>query len=220
MMSESKIQIDRNALRTLKKILNLGVDGIGTLSGAKALGDRYLHNASFGSKLERVDALVKREGRKNFASGFLASLGGIVTLPITLPGSMAANWTLQTRMVAAMAHIGGFDIDDPPVRLSIMLCLLGKRGKETLNMDIEEFQKILRRDGLSRASNQSIHMLNQIVASQLMKMAAQKGFSRIGKVVPLFGGILGGTIDYLSGKDTAAFARELFQLDQQSASPD
>ena len=214
MNSESSTRADNNALIVLRKILNLGINGIGTLSGAKELGDRYLDSSSYRNDMERIDALIRWEERKNFTSGFLTSLGGIVTLPVAIPGSIVANWILQTRMVAAMAHIGGFDIDDPPVRLSIALCLLGKRGKEALNRNFEEFQQYLKGNGISRASNQSIHLLNQIIASQLMKKAVEKGFVRFGKAIPLIGGAIGGTVDYLSCRDTAIFAKEMFQFDR------
>jgi hypothetical protein len=47
-----------------------------------------------------------------------------------------------------------------------------------------------------------------------MRIAAQKGMTRISKAIPLIGGVLGGVIDYRSCKDTAEFAKELFQFDR------
>lgn len=209
-------QLDQHTLTVLKKILTFGIDGVGALSSAKSLGDQYLNNSTYSDNFDRIEALIKWEERKNFLTGFLTSIGGIITLPVTIPSSLAANWILQTRMIAAMAHIGGFDIDDPPVRLSIALCLLGKHGKEALNSEIEDFQEMLRKDGISKASKQTIQMLNQVIASKLMRLAAQNGLVRLGKAIPLIGGVLGGAIDYFSCKGTAQFAIELFQLDKSS----
>ncbi|MFH2129775.1 MAG: EcsC family protein [bacterium] len=196
----------------LKRIIHLGINGGAGLSSARDLGDRYLQNPAHKTKLDRIDALAKWEERKNFTSGFLTSLGGIISLPVAIPASLGINWVLQTRMVAAMAYIGGFDIDDPPVRMSIALCLLGKKGKELLNKDIQEISELLRKNTLSHLPKQTIQVVNQAVAGRLMQLAAAKGFSRISKAIPILGGAVGGVLDFMSCKETAEFAKELFQF--------
>lgn len=196
----------------LKRILHLGINGGGGLSSARELGDKYLQNTSYQTKMERINALAKWEGRKNFTSGFLTSLGGIISLPVAIPASLGINWVLQTRMVAAMAYVGGFDIDDPPVRMSIALCLLGKKGKNLLDKDIEELSELLRKNTLSQLPKQTIQLVNQTVAARLMQVATAKGFSRVSKAIPLLGGAVGGTLDFMSCRETAEFAKELFQF--------
>lgn len=196
----------------LKRIIHLGINGGGGLSSARELGDKYLQNPAYRTKMERINALAKWEERKNFTSGFLTSLGGIISLPVAIPASLGINWVLQTRMVAAMAYVGGFDIDDPPVRMSIALCLLGNKGKELLNKDIAEISESLRKNTLSQLPKQTIQLVNQAVAGRLMQIAAAKGFSRISKAIPILGGAVGGTLDYISCRETSAFAKELFQF--------
>ncbi len=198
----------------LKQILQIGIKGGPGLSSAKELGDKYINNPAFKSKLERIDALIRWEERKNFTSGFVTSLGGIVTLPVAIPASLGINWILQTRMVAAMAHIGGFDIDDPPVRMSIALCLLGNKAKEILNQNLEDVEAYLRKKGLSSIPTRTLSIVNQAIAAKLMQIAAQKGLTRVSKAIPLVGGLVGGVIDYRSCRDTARFAKELFQFHQ------
>ncbi|MBU2512949.1 EcsC family protein [bacterium] len=196
----------------LKQVLQLGINGAPGLSNAKELGDKYLNNPSFETKLDRIDALVKWEGRKNFTSGFITSLGGIITLPISIPASLGVNWILQTRMVAAMAHIGGFDIDEAPVRMSIALCLLGKRGKEILNQNFGNIESYFKKRGLNSIPTKTLSIVNQAIATKLMQIAAQKGMSRVSKAIPLVGGMVGGLLDYQSCRESAEFARELFQF--------
>ena len=198
----------------LKRIIHLGINGGGGLSSARDLGDQYLQNPAYTTKIERIDALAKWEERKNFTSGFLTSLGGIISLPVAIPASLGINWVLQTRMVAAMAYIGGFDIDDPPVRMTIALCLLGKRGKKLLNKDVQEITKLLRKNALSQVPKQTIQLINQAVAGRLMQVATAKGFSRVSKAIPILGGAVGGVLDFMSCRETAEFAKELFQFHQ------
>ncbi|MCP4757558.1 MAG: EcsC family protein [Proteobacteria bacterium] len=196
----------------LRQIMHLGINGAPGLSGARELGDQYLQNPAYQTKMERIDALVKWEERKNFTSGFLTSLGGIISMPVAIPASLGINWVLQTRMVATMAYIGGFDIDDPPVRMTIALCLLGKRGKELLNKNIQEMSEMLKKNTFSQIPKQTIQLVNQAVAARLMQVAASKGFSRLSKAIPVMGGLVGGILDYRSCKETADFAKELFQF--------
>lgn len=196
----------------LKQILQIGINGGPGLMGAKELGNKYLNDPSYNTKVERIDALIKWEERKNFTSGFVTSLGGIVTLPVAIPASLGLNWILQTRMVAAMAHIGGFDIDDPPVRMSIAVCLLGKKGKEILNQNIQDVEAFIRKKGLRSIPTHTLSVVNQAIAAKLMQVATQKGLSRVSKAIPLIGGMVGGIIDYQSCRDTAKFAKELFQF--------
>ncbi|MBU3914692.1 EcsC family protein [bacterium] len=196
----------------LRQIVHIGINGGRGLSSARELGDKYINNPAYGTKIEQINALAKWEGRKNFTSGFLTSLGGILTLPVSIPASLGANWILQTRMVAAMAYIGGFDIDDPPVRMSIALCLLGRKGKDVLNQDFEKVKEEINKSRMISIPKRTLLIINQTIASRLMKIAAKKGFSRISKAIPLFGGVFGGIIDYQSCKETSDFAKELFQF--------
>ena len=196
----------------LRHILHLGINGARGFSGARELGDKYLNNPQYSTKMERIDALVSWEEKKNFTSGFLTSLGGIISLPVAIPASLGINWVLQTRMVAAMAYIGGFDIDEPQVRMTIALCLLGKKGKDILNKDIEEVKDMIRKNTFSQLPKRTLLLVNQTVAARLMQAAATKGFTRLSKAIPLMGGVVGGILDYQSCRDTAQFAKEMFQF--------
>ena len=196
----------------LKQILNLGINGSRGFSSARELGDKYLNNPEYNTKMDRIDALVKWEEKKNFTTGFLTSLGGIISLPVAIPASLGINWVLQTRMVAAMAYIGGFDIDEPQVRMTIALCLLGKKGKEILNKDIEELKNMIRNNTFSQVPKRTLLLINQTVATRLMQAAATKGFSRLSKAIPILGGMVGGILDHQSCRETAQFAKEMFQF--------
>ncbi len=207
-----KNQSENDPTFILKQILQLGINGGPGLSSAVELANRYLNNPAYKSKMERIDALVKWEERKNFTSGFVTSLGGIMTLPISIPAALGVNWVLQTRMVAAMAYIGGFDIEDPPVRMSIALCLLGKKAKEILNQDIDDIESYIRRKGIYSIPARTLSIVNQAVAARLMQIAAQKGLTRVSKAIPILGGVVGGILDYQSCRETAEFAKELFRF--------
>jgi len=206
----------KESLKFLNQILDYGVKGVGPLSSAVELAESYKNKSSYSSIPKKVNALARIEGTKNFTSGFLTSLGGIITLPVMIPISLGLNLVIQTRMVAAMAHLGGFDIEEPGVKVSIALCLLGKRGKEIINANPSDFGNLFRSGNLSHFPKKSLLILNRIVAIQLMKVATQKGFIRVSKAIPIFGGIVGGVLDFHSCYETSEFAKELFKLSDQT----
>jgi len=111
-----------------------------------------------------------------------------------------------------MAHVGGFNIDEAPVRTVIGVCLLGEGGKAVLNANMADLKNLSQKSILG-LPKRTLLVLNRSVAIRLMHLAAQKGLTRLSKAIPIVGGILGGALDYQSCKETSKFAMELFQLD-------
>jgi uncharacterized protein (DUF697 family) len=61
---------------------------------------------------------------KNFTSGFVTGLGGLLTLPFALPAGFAASWVIQARMAAAIARIYGHDLRSERMRTLIVATLV------------------------------------------------------------------------------------------------
>lgn len=211
-LTPAQLEQIKKSLKLLSQTLDQGINGIGPLQSAEALGEKFLINPAYSTKLEKIDALARWEIRKNFSTGFLTSLGGILTLPLTIPASLAASWILQIRMVAAMAHVAGFNIADPPVKTSIAICLLGNRAKDLLDADLSQIEDVLKKGNTAGFSKQSLQVVNQALASALIRVATEKGFTRVAKSIPLLGGVAGGLLDYFSAKESADFAIELFDM--------
>ncbi len=200
----------KQSLALLAKLLNLGIQGRPPLESAKQLAASYQKNPRYPSPRSQAQALARWEQRKNFTTGFFTSLGGLFSLPIAIPASMAANLLLQVRLSAAIAHLAGFDIDEPPVRTAIAVSLLGSKAKQLFNTDLKDLEGALRLQG-SKLPKGLLVQINRRVAQSLVSLASQKGFTRLSKAVPLIGGVTGGLLDFFSAKDTAEFALELFQ---------
>ena len=83
-----------------------------------------------------VDAAIRELIENNTAlaavEGFVTNLGGLVTLPATIPANIAALSLLQCRLVAGIAHLRGYDLSDDRVRNAIMLCTLGEDAVQGL----------------------------------------------------------------------------------------
>ena len=92
-------------------ILGQALDGIGPLSSASDLADDY-KSKPYANDAERVQGLIRWAVAKNAGTGFVTGLGGALTLPVTIPGSLAASLAIQAPMVAAIAEIYGHDAKD------------------------------------------------------------------------------------------------------------
>ena len=78
-------------------ILDQALDGIGPIPSASDLANDYKHQ-SYANDAERVRALIKWAVAKNTATRFVTGLGGVLTLPVAIPGSLAASLAIQAPM--------------------------------------------------------------------------------------------------------------------------
>lgn len=109
---------------TLRRILEVAIDGTGRLPSARATAARHLQKHP-DSIDDAIEAIVDTHVRLGTAQGFVTNLGGLITLPIAVPANLSGVAIVQVRMIAAIAHLRGYDIDDPRVRTAMVMCLLG-----------------------------------------------------------------------------------------------
>ena len=121
---------ENKALTLVKWISNKAIDGVSPLSSAHDLADEYLIDRGYKNHSSRVDALINWETTKNFTSGFVTGLGGLLVLPFSLPAAFAASWIIQARMAAAIARIYGHNIHSDRVRTFVMAALVGDSVKD------------------------------------------------------------------------------------------
>ena len=95
-----------------------------------------------GDREEAIRRLVATHVRLAAVSGFVTGLGGIVTLPVTVPAAMAGMYIIATRMCAGIAHLRGYDVETDEVRSGILVALLGSAGTAVLrNTGVQIGQK-------------------------------------------------------------------------------
>lgn len=109
----------------VREMLHRALAGIGPLASAKAAAEEQLSD-HHGNVEKAVDAVVSTHVRLAGASGFVTNLGGLITLVVTAPANLAAIAVIQLRMVAAVAYLRGYDLDDPRVHNAILVTILGE----------------------------------------------------------------------------------------------
>ncbi|MGG4468469.1 EcsC family protein [Paenibacillus alvei] len=193
------------------KAINGGIPGIDT---AMELANSYLQKE--GTLEEKVKSLIIWQNTKSATSGFLTGLGGLITLPVAIPANITSVILVQMRMIAAIAHMGGYDVKDDQVKSFVYACLAGNGAKDILkNAGVQIGQK-LAVTGIKKVLFEVIKKINQAVGFRLLTKFGEKGVINLGKMVPLAGGIIGGTVDAVATNTIGNTAYKLFIQEQKS----
>jgi hypothetical protein len=201
-LTESKIQ------QALEWAYDKAMNGIPGTGAAEELGEQYMQ--SNGSSLDAANSLIRWQNTKAATSGFLTGLGGLITLPVTIPANVASVLYVQLRMITAIAYIGGHDPRDDRVKALAYACLAGSAAKDILkDAGIAVAQKVAI-NSIKSISGATITKINQAVGFRLLTKFGSSGVINLGKAVPLLGGVVGATFDSVTTNIVGNVARDTF----------
>jgi len=209
-MTSTSDAIQSKAQQLATWLVDESIKGVGPLCSAQQLATEYLNDRSYRNNEARIDALINWETSKNFTSGFLTGLGGVVTLPIAIPAALGASWIVQARMSAAIAAICGHNIKEDRVKTLVLLSLFGNSIKDILKgAGVQIGQKALRA-AISQIPGRVLIEINKKVGFRLLTKAGEKGVINLMKLVPVAGGLVGGTVDLIGCQITGKWAKKIF----------
>lgn len=195
--------------RLINVLLDAGIDGVGPLKSARELADIARRDTRTSEGAEKK--IVRSHVFKGAVGGFVTGVGGFVTMPVALPANVVEFYVGATRMVAAIATLRGYDVDDPRVRSAVLLTLVGSDADE-----------VLAKAGLTGGTGKvlgvvgqqlppaALLMLNKAIGFRLLRGIGEKAFARLGRAIPLAGGVVGGGIDVWMMKRIADHAMNEF----------
>ncbi|WP_299232886.1 EcsC family protein [uncultured Bacteroides sp.] len=203
------MKLDYDIIRkSLDFAYDKAVNGVVGLDSAYELADDYMKGKN--SFLSKANSLINWQCCKAATSGFITGIGGLLTIPVTLPANITSVLFVQVRMIAAIAIMGGYDVKDDRVRSLVYTCLVASSCKEVLkNFGIKLGQKVAVK-AIQQIPVAIITKINQAVGFRLLTKFGQKGLVNLGRVVPLLGGIIGGGVDLVSTKKIGNIARDVF----------
>lgn len=183
----------------VREALHRAIHGVGPLPAAAEAAEKHLREHD-GDARRAVHGVIDDHVRYAGAQGLLTGLGGVVTAAVTIPANITGLALIQARMVAGIAHLRGYDLDDPNVRNAILTCMLGEDQVDGLIK-----RRLLPAPPMAIATA-PVHdadldrVLSAEVASDLITQAGGKRLAiTIGRRVPIVGGVFGMGID---GVDT------------------
>lgn len=195
----------------VRRVVETGIGGAGPFAGAVEVAEQHLASAD-GDRDVAVTRLIATHVRLAAASGFVTGLGGIATLPVTVPAAMAGLYVVATRMAAGIAHLRGYDVETEEVRSAVLVALLGSAGATTLKRAGIEIGTRSTAAALKRVPGRVLVELNKKVGYRLVTKAGEKGVVNLSKLVPLVGGPIGAAVDGVGCRSIATYALRTFPL--------
>ena len=179
----------------VREALHRAIHGVGPLPPAAHAAEKQLSEQR--GRVDRaVHEVIENHVRYAGAQGFVTNLGGVVTAAVAIPANITGLALVQCRMIAGIAHLRGYDLDDPRVRNGVLACLLGE----------DEIDNLVRKRRLPAPpmalATALVHdpdldrLISAEVASNLIaRVAGKRLVTTVGRRVPVVGGLVGASAD-------------------------
>ncbi len=192
------------------RALDRAIRGVGPLDAAAVTAAKQLDQHK-GDVDKAIKDVIEQHVRLAGAQGFLTNIGGLVTMTVTVPTNIAGLALIQCRMVAAIAHLRGYDLEDKRTRNAILAGLLGEERMLTL---IKKKKLPGTPMALATAPVHDPHldnvMANEVASELITKIAGKRIATTVGRRVPVVGGVVGaGTDGYSTWKIGRYVERDL-----------
>jgi EcsC family protein len=182
----------------VNQALERAIRGVGPLDGAAMVAEKQRdeHN---GDLVKATKEIIEAHVRLAGAQGFLTNVGGLVAMTVSVPANVAGLALIQCRMVAAIAHLRGYDLSDRRVRNAILASLLGE----------ERMLSMIRKKKMPGTpmamATAPVHdprldtvMANEVAAEMITRIAGKRIAFTVGRRVPVVGGLVGAGTDGFS----------------------
>mgnify|MGYP003291150795 FL=1 len=209
-------KIDENVImKTLNWAYDKAVNGVPGMSTAQELAQEFLNDETNGiNESERIynaaNSLIRWQNAKAATTGFVTGLGGLLTLPVTIPANLGCVFYIQLRMIAAIAHMGGYNVKDDKVQTLAYVCLTGSASAEILKQISIKIGNKMAETMLKNMSRSAITEINKKVGFRLLTKFGEKGIINLGKAIPVVGGLISGTLDAVETNTIGNVARDQF----------
>ena len=147
------------------------------------------------------DKLAKKvlhhKSLKNGLVGGATSLGGILTMPVTIPTDLIASWRIQATMAFSIAYIYGHTENTTDLKTDLYLILAGDSAKEALKRLGIEISKDITKKAVNKYITRDVMVkIWKVVGRKIITKAGQKSMTSFVKMVPLVSAPVGFVFDW------------------------
>ena len=116
---------------------------------------------------------------------------------------------MQIRMIAAIAHMRGYDLKDDQVKTFVLVCLTGKSASYILKKAGIKAGAGIAKQAIKKILGEIINSINKAVDFRLVTKFGEKGVGNLGKAV-LYRGDYGGTVNGVGTNIIGKTAKRIF----------
>lgn len=210
--AEKKQQITpEDIMKMLDKLYDNSIQGLPKVSPPiTQLADDYLSKSA--DVQTAAKSFINYQIAKCTTSGFITGLGGLITLPIAIPANVSSVLYVQMRMIACLAHMGGYDTNSDQVQTLVYACLAGISLDQVVKQVGIKFGVKLAQGMVKKIPGKVLTKINQKVGFRFLTKFGTKGLINIGKAIPIVGGVISGGFDFAETKIIADRAYKMFIL--------
>jgi len=144
---------------------------------------------------------------KNGLIGAITGLGGLITLPVSIPTDLICSWRIQASMAFSIAYVYGHTKDTTDLKTDLYLILAGDSAKEALKKIGIEASKAITKKAVEKYITRDVMVkIWKVIGQKIITKAGEKSLTSFIKMVPLVGAPVGFTFDWVSTQTVGKFA--------------
>lgn len=145
--------------------------------------------------------IVRRKSIKNGLVGGATGIGGLITLPVTVPVDLIASWKIQISMALAIARAYDHNTKTIDIKTDIYLILAGDSAKEALKrFGIETSKEVTKKTVNKYVTREVMKKIWKVVPQKIITKGGEKSLTSFFKMVPLVGAPVGYSFDWLAAQ--------------------
>jgi hypothetical protein len=198
------LDAEENHPDILEKILRFA------LKDAEKDAKMYLQKNS-GNSEKAIEKVIFWVMGSTITSGFASNLGGFIASMVLLSPDLAFSTYKNLKMIGIIAVLRGYHINDPDVLLTMKATLLGTSVSQFAKEAGVRLGVNLARVGIQKGlTRQIIVKINRLMGFRFLTKGGSKGVINAMKWVPIFGAVIGATVNGFESGTIANLAKVAF----------
>ena len=161
---------------------------------------------------ELAKKILNRKSFKNGLVGAALGLGGMITLPVTIPADVALSWRIEAGMAFSIAYVYGHTASTTDLKTDLYIILAGDAAKEALKrVGIEATKSVTKKAIEKYVTREVMKKIWKVLGQKIITKAGEKSLTSFMKMVPLVGAPVGFVFDWSTARVVGSFAIKYYK---------
>ena len=161
---------------------------------------------------ELAKKILHRKSMKSGLVGAFTGVGGLITLPVSIPTDLISSWRIQASMAFSIAYVYGHTKDTTDLKTDLYLILAGDSAKEALKRVGIEMSKSVTKKAIEKYITRDVMVkIWKVVGKEIITKAGEKSLTSFVKMVPLVGAPVGFAFNWTATQAIGKFATSYYK---------
>lgn len=164
------------------------------------------------SSEELAKKILHRKSIKSGLIGAVAGVGGLITLPVSIPTDLICSWRIQASMAFSIAYVYGHTKDTTDLKTDLYLILAGDSAKEALKRIGIEMSKSVTKKAVEKYITRDVMVkIWKVIGQKIITKAGEKSLTSFVRMVPLVGAPVGFAFNWTAMQAVGKFATSYYK---------